>query len=110
MKPKNLNVRLVKLPAKIEVTLYLIREELKSTRFFNGLARVGLDDVYYQPHLGALVLAYMGFNEIPDDLNNFYTDLIDRHSEKVEADNNALMKCAFDVYMEMMIEKKKRNA
>jgi hypothetical protein len=110
MKLKNLNVRLVKLPPDIELILYMIKEELKSTKLFNGLARVGLDDCYYQSHFGTVVLAHMGFDERPDDLHEFYMNLIGKYSEKIEADNDVIMKCAFDVYMEMTIEKKKRNA
>ena len=34
---------LVKLPAKAELTLYLIKEELKSHKFFTGLRDIGLD-------------------------------------------------------------------
>jgi hypothetical protein len=108
MKLKNLNVRLIKLPPKIEVTLYLIREELKSAKFFDGLSRVGVDDVYYQSHHGLLILSYMGFDTIPDDLSNFYTGLIDKYCEKIEEDKDVIMKCAFEVYVEMMIEKRKR--
>jgi hypothetical protein len=110
MKLKNLNVRLVKLPPDIELILYMIKEELKSTKLFNGVARVGLDDYCYQSHFGTVVLAYMGFDERPDDLHEFYMNLIDKYSEKIEADNDVIIKCAFDVYTEMMIEKKKRNA
>jgi hypothetical protein len=104
----NLNVRLVNLPPDIELILFMIREELKSTALFNGLARVGLEDFYLQSHFSTLVLSYMGFEERPDDLLECYTDLISTYSEKVEADNDVIMKCAFDVYVEMMIEKKKR--
>lgn len=108
MKLKNLNVRLVKLPPKIELILYLIKEELKTVKLFNGLARVGLDDCYYQSHFGTLVLAYMGFDERDDDLHNFYMDLIDKYSDKIEADNDSIMKYAFKVYVEIAIEKKRR--
>jgi hypothetical protein len=108
MKLKHLNVRLVNLPPDIELILFMIREELKSTALFNGLARVGLDDCYFQSHFGTLILAYMGFEERSDDLYEFYNDLIDKYSEKIEADNDVTMKCAFDVYVEIMIEKKNR--
>ena len=107
MKLKNLNVRLVKLPPDIELTLFFIREELKSTTLFNGLARVGLEDCHLQSHFGTPILAYMGFDNVTDDLYEFYVNLIDKYSEQVEADKD-VMKCAFDVYVEMIIEKKKR--
>lgn len=109
MELKNLNVRLVKLPSDIEITLYLIKQELKTTKLFNGLANVGLDDCFFECHFGSIVLAFMGFDERPDDLHNFYTKLIEQHSEKMEADNDEITQRAFDVYTEMMIEKKKRN-
>lgn len=108
MELKKLNVPLVKLPSDIDLILFMIREELKSTKLFNGLAHIGLEDFSLQCHLSIPVLAYMGFEERPDDLLEFYTDLISRYSEKVEADNDVIMKCVFDVYMEMIIEKKKR--
>lgn len=109
MELEKLNVRLVKLPADVELTLFMIREELKSTTLFNGLARVGLEDCCFESHFGTLVLASMGFDERPDDLHEFYTNLIDKYSEKIEADTDVIMKCAFDVYVEIMIEKKKRK-
>jgi len=106
MLKKNLNARLVKLPANIELILYMIKKELKSTKLFNGLARVRLDDCYFQSNFGTLILAYLGFDERPDDLHEFYKNLIDRYSEKIKADNNVIMKCAFEVHVEIMMEKK----
>ena len=108
MEPKKLNVRLVKLPSDIELILFMIKEELKNTKFFNGLGKVGLEDCFYQSHFGELVLGYMGFDDIPDDLLEFYCDLIDKYSEKIEEDNKLITKYAFDVYGEILIEKKRR--
>lgn len=108
MKLKNLNLRLVKLPSKIELILFLIKEELKSAKFFNGLSKVGLDDCYYQSHFGTLILGYMGFDDRPDDLYSFYVSLIDEYSEKIEPDNNSIVKYAFEVYVELVVERKQR--
>jgi hypothetical protein len=110
MRLKNLSVRLIKLPANIELVLYLIKEELKSNKLFNGLAKVGFEDCYYQPHFGTLVLASAGFEEHSDDLYEFYLELISEYSEKIEADNDVIVKCAFNVYVDLMIEKKRRFA
>lgn len=110
MKTKNFRMRLVKLPSDMELILYLIREELKSTKFFSGLAGVGLDDCFYQSHFGPVILGYMGFDEISDELQEFYGDLIDRYSEKIEEDNAMITGCAVEVYEEILIEKKKRFA
>jgi hypothetical protein len=108
MKTKNSRMRLVKLPSDMELVLYLIREELKSTKFFSSLASVGLDDCFYQAHFGPVILGYMGFDEISDELQEFYGDLIDRHGQKIEEDNTMITACAVEVYEEILIERKKR--
>jgi hypothetical protein len=50
----------------------------------------------------------MGFAEIPDDLQEFYADLISRYSEKIEPDNRVIMEYALEAYNEILVEKKKR--
>lgn len=35
---------IVKLPSKLQMTLYLIKEELKSRKLFHALREAGLDD------------------------------------------------------------------
>lgn len=107
MKPENSRIQLVKLPSDLEMILFLIREELKNTKFFHGLEQVGLGDCFYQSHFGSAIMAYMGFDEISDDLTEFYGDLIDRYSEKIEPDNRLIMRYALEVYGEL-VEKKKR--
>ncbi len=37
---------MVKLPKHVDETLFLIKEELKSRKFFEGLHNVGLEDVW----------------------------------------------------------------
>lgn len=108
MNLKNLNVPLAKLPSDIELVLFIIKEDLKNTKLFNGLESAGLTDCFYRADFAALVLGYMGFDEIPDDLQEFYADLISKYSEKIEPDNRVIMEYAFEVYGEILIEKKKR--
>lgn len=59
---------MVRLPHKTDLTLYLIREELKSEKFFNGLHKIGIEECPYQPRLGKAVLATIGL----DDWNGCY--------------------------------------
>ena len=108
MESKNLNVRLVKLPSDTELILFILKEDLKNTKLFNGLESAGLTDCFYRADFAALVLGYMGFDEIPDDLQEFYADLISRHSENIEPDNRVIMEYALEVYNEILVEKKKR--
>jgi hypothetical protein len=107
MKHHNSNLPMVKLPPDIDVTLFLIREELKCQRFFNALHEAGVDDCYYQPRLGKLILAKVGLDNGMDSTNEFYYKIIEKRSKKIETDNNSVMKQAFKVYIELMIEKKR---
>lgn len=108
MEAKDLNIRLVKLPSDTELILFIIKEDLKNTKLFNALESAGLTDCFYRADFAALVLGYMGFGEIPDDLQEFYTDLISKYSEKIEPDNRVIMEYAIEVYNEILMERKKR--
>lgn len=108
MEHNDLNVPLVKLPPDIELILFMIKEELKNTKLFRGLESAGLDDCFYQSDFSAFVLGYMGFDGIPDDLREFYGDLIDEYSKKIRPDNKVITKYAFDVYGEILLEQKRR--
>jgi hypothetical protein len=59
MKHNSSHVPFVKLPTSTDLILYLIREELKSQKFFNDLAKLGLGDCFYQPYLGKVILAQL---------------------------------------------------
>jgi len=109
MQLKHANVRLVKLPANIDLILFLIQEELKTTRLFNGLSDLGLNDCFYQSHFATVILASAGFKERPDDLYGFYLDLINRRSKKIKPDHDSVVRQAFKVYIDLMIEKKNRS-
>lgn len=108
MQLKYANARLVKLPADVDLILYLIQEELKATRLVNGLSDVGLGETFYQVQFATVVLAAAGFKERPDDLHEFYVDLINRRSEKLKPNHNSVARQAFKVYIDLMIEKKRR--
>ena len=109
MSHRTITPSLLKLPRQTEILLSLIREELKSIKLFNGLAKLGLQDCYYQPNLSNIILAQAGFEDCPDDLMNFYTELVERHSERIEDDHDSITKAALDMYMELMTEKKRRG-
>ncbi|HEY3402153.1 MAG TPA: hypothetical protein VGK59_02135 [Ohtaekwangia sp.] len=89
---------LVKLPKDTDLVLCLLREELKATKFFNTLMAAGIDDCYYEPHLGTVILACMGFDEVTDKLMEFYLETLAKHSEALEPDNEVIMKEALRMY------------
>lgn len=76
---------LVRLPKKPEHVIALLREELKSNFFFNRLAKAGLDDCAYQPHLSSVILELMGFETCPDELLNFYLERLEHYTAKIKS-------------------------
>lgn len=98
---------IIKLPNDIQITLYLIREELKSRKLFRVLSKAGLDDCYFQPHLDTLILRNLGLDDGTDNTFNFYSDIIERRSKKIKPDNDSIMKQAIKVYEELTYNKAK---
>lgn len=101
---------LVKLPPDTQITLYLIKEELKSRKLFHALHEAGLDDCYFQPHLDTLILRSVDMDDGTDETFGMYYNIIDKRSKKIEADNDSIMKQVLKVYMELMEVKKQLKA
>lgn len=99
---------LVKLPNEVDFTLFLIGEELKSYKFFDGLRKIDLAGCYYQTHLEKLILANLGFDGESDENVTFYCDLLEHHCKKINTDSETITHQSFNVYIELMIEKKRR--
>jgi hypothetical protein len=102
--------QLVKMPSKLELTLFLIREELKSRKFFNGLLELGLDDCYYQPHLDELIMANVGLDDNQDKTFDFYYAIMEKYSQKIEPDKDSITEQAFNAYTELVNEQRRRAA
>lgn len=110
MKIKNSIYPLIKLPSEVQVPIYLIREELKSRKFFRALQEMGLDDCYYQPHLDTLILRTLNMDDDSDETFDAYYKIIERRSKKISTDNDSIMKQALKVYHELLEQRKKINA
>lgn len=103
------NLRLVKLPPRSEIILYMIREELKNRKLTSGLDNLGFDSSHCSVDIGILILAFMGFDSRPDELFRWYYDTLDLYAERVDPQrNDQLNQLAFDFYIEL--EMKKRNS
>lgn len=101
---------LVKLPTEVQISLYLIKEELKSRKFFNTLQQTGLDDCYFQPHLDTLILRSLDMDDDSDKAFDAYCEIMERRSKKIDTDNDSIMKQALKAYHELLDQKKKINA
>jgi DNA-binding XRE family transcriptional regulator len=111
MNLKHLNLDLYGIPedAKIQVTVFLISEDLKTRKLIKGFLDIGCDSCFCLGELCDLVLAYVGFDERPDELYDLYFKLLDAHCEKVSHKNHQPVKEAFEIYTNLIRERDKQN-
>ena len=55
------------------------------------------------------MLALAGFDDQSDELVKFYVDLLERRSRKITEDVARTRRQAFKIYVELMVEKKRRT-
>src|SRR4051812_13838649 len=106
MKLKKLKVDLIKLPATIEILLFLIREDLKAHKLLNSLNEIGCSDSPFFSDLSSLVLASAGIADKSEETYNFYFDLMEKYSNKINGDQDQLMQQTLKVYVKLMSKKK----
>jgi hypothetical protein len=98
----NRHYPLFHLPEDLELILFLIREQLKSRKFFDELAALGLTDSSYQSHFESLILRKLEMDDRTDELYKFFTELIGKHSQELDGENETLMNAAMSVYGELI--------
>ncbi len=109
MKVKNLKTRLVKLPANVEFTLFMIKQELKSNLLLDKLTHIGFDDSFYRLDLSPAILESIGFERVSDELLGFYLDLLRVYCSKID-DPAEVMKEAVSFYIDLEVERRKRQS
>ena len=109
MKLNSVNNPLVKSPTQKELILQLLKQELKSHRFFNGLRELGLDDSFYHSDFSSLVLTYIGFDDEENATYDFYFALLEKYSVYFQPSEEVVMKLALSVYLELMAGLKSRQ-
>ena len=100
---------MTKLPDSLDLTLYLIREDLKSEKLFSIIDQLDMGDCPYQPHLAKPVLSQLNLDDGSDETFQFYFRLIEKHARKIHGDQKSLMKQTMKVYMALMAEKERRK-
>ncbi|MBL0739949.1 hypothetical protein [Chryseolinea lacunae] len=109
MKLKHQKYPFVQLTNKVDITLYLIREELKSYKFFGVLAKLGIDGCFYQPNLDKLILARVGLDVDKEESIEFYITLMEKRSKKIIDNGKSVMKQALKVYRALLAERDRRK-
>lgn len=93
---------LVKLPQSIDEILYLIREDLKCQKYFDGQAELNGTDSPYRPHLAKLILQRMNLDDGSDEVFEMYYKLVEKRSKKIGEDNDSIMKQVMRLYAELV--------
>jgi hypothetical protein len=97
------------LKRRTESILFLIREELKSQKFFSVLQDAGIHDCYYQPRLDKLILSQMELDDGTDETFEEFYRIIERRMKKLEPKNESVRKQALKVYVDLLALKKRRR-
>ncbi|MDV3309296.1 MAG: hypothetical protein LOY03_10825 [Cyclobacteriaceae bacterium] len=90
------------------LALTLIGEELKSRKFFNALHELGFEYSFFQPHLDQPILNAVGLDPGNDDIFDFYSDLMDKHSKLISAEPKSVSTQAEEVYATLLRKKGSR--
>lgn len=88
-----------------ELSLFLLREELKSYKFFNKLEALGFTETYFQPDLAPLILVTVGFTDKTDKLFDWYQGLLHYYSKQLKPNDESVNVAALDFYKELLKEK-----
>ena len=88
-----------------EVLIEMIRQELKTRQFFNGLEGLDLtvDGEYrLRSNLDPLIMYTAKMWDHTDDDFNFFTSLMDKHCRQILRHDDGLTTQAIKVYVELM--------
>lgn len=109
MNSKSAHCSHVQSPSQKELILQLLKQELKSYRFFNGLREIGLDDSFYHSDFSSLVLTYIGFDDEENATYDLYFALLEKYSALFQPNEETVIKHAQSVYMELVTELRSRQ-
>jgi len=107
MKKIDLNTRLVKLPDQVELTLFLIKQDLKCNKIITGLSKAGFDDSSFRFDSSTLILENVGFTQPSDDVYDFYFKRLDSYTERL--DHDAIDELSFNLYLDLIVETRKHT-
>ena len=93
---------LIDLPADVELLLLLIREDLKAHKLAECLNALGGGGSPYQADLTDVVLIAAGFKDWPNEVYDFYFQLLHKYSAELNGSNTELMKTVMKVYHELV--------
>lgn len=107
MNLKYLNLDLYGIPEDVEIQLpvFLIAADLKSRKLLNALTEIGCDACFCITDFCDVVFASVGFDDRPNELYDFYFELLDRECNKVNHENDTPIKEAYKIYTELVLKR-----
>ena len=102
------NQRLVNLPPKVELAIFLIKEELKNVKFINDLQSTGTDASIGLLDLSPLISAIIGLKgSQTDEFSEWYFDHQTRLASYFDLENEKeLLEQAFNFYVDLEVKKR----
>ena len=99
---------LVRLTAKIEIVMLLIKEELKNLKFINDLDKAGVDASACLVDFSTSILSMLRFgNNLTDEFWNWYITRQNQLVKNIDPKNdNQCLQQAFNFYVDLVIKKK----
>jgi len=87
-----------------ELIIHLIREELRNKRLMHSLEFLGFDCSFFTLNISRVILEFAGFHERPDELYEWYFELIEKALEEITFRNldEMLNKCSKNLYIELL--------
>ena len=94
-----------------ELVIHLIHEELRNLRFMMSFEDIGFDCSFFTINIGHVILELVGFEEINDELFDWYYGLIKKALEEITFGNlnEMLKKWSKKLHKELLDKKLKKN-
>ncbi|HTH57857.1 MAG TPA: hypothetical protein VL728_17540 [Cyclobacteriaceae bacterium] len=86
-----------------DLCILLIREELKSRKFFSHLHQAGLEGSIYQTDLNEAILTLLGITDPTNEVYDFYHRLMEKHSTELTPEEKDMTLKAKVVWRKLMM-------
>src|SRR5688572_28379470 len=87
----------VKVPKEIEVSIFLIRHELKLRMIYQALESIGSVDCYFESHLDRLIMASLQMWDGKDETYEVYFALMDKWTKDINSDPDVITRRALKI-------------
>lgn len=98
----------VKFSLEEQEVIFLIREELKTTKLFNIMSMAGLEDSFYRAELDQLIRIKLGLDDGLEETSDKICDTMSIYSENID-DNRSSTEQAIKAYYDLVAYKEEKR-